>query len=82
VNPKIVQLIGRSIDSGQILTESRVGLGERIVQATTGAAASVGNAASLVVTAPVAVVDPVTREHFGDEIDVLTQSVHDVGAPH
>jgi len=81
-NPEIVELIGRSIDSGQTLTESRVGLGERIVQATTGAAASVGQAASLVVTAPVAVVDPVTREHFGDEIDVLTQSVHDVGAPH
>ncbi len=81
-NPKIVQLIGRSIDNGQILTESRVGLGEKIVQAATGAAASVGQAASLVVTAPVAVVDPVTREHFGDEIDVLTQSVHDVGAPH
>jgi esterase/lipase superfamily enzyme len=81
-NPKIVQLIGRSIDSGQILTESRVGLGERIVQATTGAAASVGNAASLVVTAPVAVVDPVTREHFGDEIDILTQSVQGGGAPH
>jgi hypothetical protein len=52
------------------------------VQATTGAAASVGQAASLVVTAPVAVVDPVTREHFGDEIDVLTQSVHDAGVPH
>jgi esterase/lipase superfamily enzyme len=81
-NPQIVELIGRSIDSGQTLTESRVGLGERIVQATTGAAASVGQAASLVVTAPVAVVDPVTREHFGDEIDVLTQSVRDVGAPH
>jgi esterase/lipase superfamily enzyme len=81
-NPEIVELIGRSIDSGQTLTESRVGLGEKIVQATAGAAASVGHAAGLVVTAPIAVVDPVTREHFGDEIDVLTQSVHDAGAPH
>jgi esterase/lipase superfamily enzyme len=80
-NPEIVQLIGRSIDNGQTLTESRVGIGERIVQATAGAAASVGHAASVVVTAPVAVVDPVTREHFGDEIDVLTRSVQDVGAP-
>jgi esterase/lipase superfamily enzyme len=79
-NPEIVELIGRSIDSGQTLTESRVGLGERIVQTTAGAAASVGQAAGLVVTAPIAVIDPVTRDHFGDNLDALSQSVSDAAS--
>jgi esterase/lipase superfamily enzyme len=80
-NPEIVQLIGRSIDSGQTLTESRVGLGEKIVQATAGAATSVGQAAALVVTAPVAIVDPVTREHYGDQLDAVGQSLQDAASP-
>jgi esterase/lipase superfamily enzyme len=80
-NPEIVQLIGRSIDSGQTLTESRVGLGEKLVQVTAGAAASVGNAAGLVVSAPVAVFDPVTREHYGDQFDAFSQSVIDAATP-
>jgi esterase/lipase superfamily enzyme len=79
-NPEIVELIGRSIDSGQTLTESRVGLGERIVQTTAGAAVSVGHAAGLLVTAPIAVIDPVTRDHFGDNLDALSQSVSDAAS--
>lgn len=81
-NPQIVQLIGRSISNGQVLTESRIGIGERIVQATAGAAESMGHAASLVVTAPVAVIDPVTREHYSDEIDALSEKVQNIPALH
>jgi esterase/lipase superfamily enzyme len=74
-NPEIVELIGNSIANGQTLTESRVGLGERIMQTSAGAAASVGHAAAVVVTAPVAVVDPVSREHFGDQLEVVGHSI-------
>jgi esterase/lipase superfamily enzyme len=50
-NPRVVELIGRSIESGQALTDSQVGVGEKILQTTAGAAAGVGHAAGLVVSA-------------------------------
>jgi esterase/lipase superfamily enzyme len=80
-NPQIVQLIGRAVASGQVLTDSRVGVGEKIVQTTAGAAASVGHAAGLIVSAPVAIVDPDTREHYGDQIDAFGRSVEDAARP-
>ncbi len=80
-NPKAVEIIGRSLASGQTLTDSRVGLGERIMATTAGAATSIGHAAGLVVTAPLAVVDPLTREHYGDQVDAFSRSVHDAAAP-
>jgi esterase/lipase superfamily enzyme len=80
-NPQIVELIGRAVARGQVLTDSRVGLGERIAQSAAGAAAAVGNAAGLVVSAPVAIVDPVTREHLGDQFDAFGHSVEDAARP-
>ncbi|HEX3496188.1 MAG TPA: alpha/beta hydrolase [Methylocella sp.] len=80
-NPQIVELIGRSIASGQTLTDSKVGFGEKILQTTAGATASVGHAAGLVVTAPVAIVDPLTREQYGDQVDAFGQSVRDAATP-
>jgi esterase/lipase superfamily enzyme len=80
-NPRVVELIGRSIANGQTLTDSKVGLGEKIVETTAGATATVGHAAGLVVTAPVAIVDPLTREQFDDEIDALRRSVQDAATP-
>jgi hypothetical protein len=76
-NPQIVQLIGQAVARGQVLTDSKVGLGERIAQTTAGAAASVGHAAGLIVSAPVAIIDPDTREHYGDQIDAFGHSVED-----
>jgi esterase/lipase superfamily enzyme len=78
-DPKVVELIGRSLANGQALTTSRVGFGEKIMQTTASAATSVGHAAGLVVSAPVAIVDPETRDHLGDQVDVLSQSVHQIG---
>ena len=80
-NPQVVELIGRSIASGQTLTDLRVGLGEKILQTSAGAASGVGQAAGLVVAAPVAIFDPVTREHYGDQVDAFGQSVRDVATP-
>ena len=54
-----------------------MGLGEKILMTASGAAATVGHAAGLIVSAPVAIVDPVTREHLGDEIDAFGNSVKD-----
>jgi esterase/lipase superfamily enzyme len=79
-DPRVVELIGQSLASGQVLTDQRVGVGARIVQATAGAAGSVGNAAGLVISAPVAIVDPETRGQFGDQIDLFSQSVRQIGS--
>jgi esterase/lipase superfamily enzyme len=43
-SPEIVRLIGARISDGQTLTDSRVGLGDKILAATTGTAAAAGNA--------------------------------------
>ena len=80
-SPEVVQLIGRRLATGQTVTDSRVGFGERIIQVTAGAATAVGTAAGLAVSAPVAIVDPTTRNALGDHVQALGQSVKDVAAP-
>lgn len=80
-NPQIVELLGRAVARGQVLTDSRVGLGERIAQSAAGAAASVGNAAGLAISAPLAIVDPVTREHLGDQAGAFGRSLEDAARP-
>jgi len=80
-NPRIAELIGRSIETGQTLTDAKVGFGEQILQTTAGAAAGVGHAAGLVVSAPVAVIDPVSREQFGEEVDAFGKSIQDAAQP-
>ncbi|MGB6324370.1 MAG: alpha/beta hydrolase [Methylocella sp.] len=79
--PQVVALVGQIIMSGQTQTDSRVSPGESITRATAGAAAAVGHAAGLVVSAPVAIVDPLTREQYGDQIDAFSRSVQDVVTP-
>ncbi|WP_294537141.1 alpha/beta hydrolase [uncultured Rhodoblastus sp.] len=79
-DPRVVELIGRSLASGQALTDSRVGLGARIMMTTAGAASSVGNAAGLAISAPLSIVDPETRDHFGDQLDRFGQSVRQIGS--
>jgi esterase/lipase superfamily enzyme len=79
-DPKVVELIGRRLAAGQVLTDRRVGLGARIMQFTSGAAGSAGHAAGLAISAPFAVVDPETRNHFGDQINQFDQSVRRIGS--
>ena len=71
-SPEIVQLIGtRLSDSGQALTDSHLGLGDRIVTATAGVAHAAGTAAGLAIAAPVAVVDQNTRENYARHVETL-----------
>jgi hypothetical protein len=50
------------------------------MQVTAGAAGTVGHAAGLAISAPVAVVDPETRNHFGDQVGEFSQSVRQIGS--
>jgi esterase/lipase superfamily enzyme len=79
-DPRVVELIGRSLANGQVLTDSRVGLGARIMLGTAGAASSIGHAAGLAISAPIAIVDPETRDSFGDQIGQFGQSVRQIGS--
>jgi esterase/lipase superfamily enzyme len=76
---KVVELIGRRIAAGQTLEDQRVGFGERVTLAVTGAATAVGSAAGLAVSAPLAIVDPETGKHYGDHIDAFGRHLGSAG---
>jgi len=78
-SPEVVQLIGTRLIAGQPITDSRAGLGERLVQITAGTAATVGTAAGLAISAPLAVIDPKTRQNIADSADHFGQSLRDTG---
>jgi esterase/lipase superfamily enzyme len=76
-SPEVVRLIGERLASGQALTGSSVGFGDRIVEATTAAATAAGTAAGVVLAAPVAVIDPQTRDNYQNQLDRLGNAVSD-----
>jgi esterase/lipase superfamily enzyme len=76
-SPELVRLLGDRLDTSQNIDDWHEGIGDRIVAATTGAAASVGTATGLAVAAPISVVDPVTREHLSDDVDELNAELQD-----
>jgi esterase/lipase superfamily enzyme len=80
-SPEVVRIIGRELAEGQTLTDSRVGVGDRIIQVTAGAAVAVGTAAGLAVSAPVAVIDPHTRENLKGHVENLGQAVSGTVSP-
>jgi esterase/lipase superfamily enzyme len=69
-SPEVVQLIGSRLASGQAFA-GHTGIGEKVVQVTSGAASTVGSAAGLAVSAPLAVIDPETRQNLGSQMDHL-----------
>lgn len=79
-SPQVVQAIGLRLAQGQTITDSRIGLGDRIIAASAGAAATVGTAAGLVVAAPVAIVDPNTRKNFDQNVEAFGNQVSDSAA--
>ncbi len=80
-SPEVVQLIGKRLVAGQTITDSQVGFGDRLGAVAMGTAQGVGTAASLVVTAPIAVFDPNTRKTYDEQIDRFGRAVgNTVGA--
>jgi len=76
-SPEVVRLIGNRLIDGQAVTDSQVGLGERLGAVALGTAQTVGSAASIVVSTPIAVFDPVTRKNYDDQWRRLGNSVED-----
>lgn len=76
-SPEVVQLIGARLAEGQAMTDSQTAFGDKLVAVTSGAAASVGTAAGLIVAAPVAILDPNTRDTYDDQLRALGSSLSD-----
>jgi esterase/lipase superfamily enzyme len=70
-NPEVVRMIGGRLADGQTLSDSKAGLGDRIGMITTDAVRTVGRAATVTVSAPIAIIDPETRKNLGDQIEDL-----------
>ena len=72
-NPEIVQIIGQRLVAGQTITDSNVSLGDRVGGLALGVGQTVGSAAGLVVTAPIAVLDPESRRNYGRNVVLFGQ---------
>jgi esterase/lipase superfamily enzyme len=73
-SPEVVKLIGSRLASGQSFA-GKTGIGEKVIQVTSGAASTVGSAATIAVSAPIAVIDGDTRESLGSQFDHLGDNV-------
>ena len=67
-SPQVVQLIGTRLLAGQTITDSNIGLGDRIGAVALGTAQTVGGVASATVNAPIAVFDPQTRRNYDEQL--------------
>jgi len=68
---------GNRLIAGQTITDSEVGLGDRLGAVALGTAQTVGSAASIAVSTPIAVFDPVTRKNYEDQWLRFGRSVED-----
>lgn len=76
-SPDAVRLIGMQLATGQDLNTYDVGFGERVGELATSTGANIGAAAGLIVTAPIAIVDPQTRDTYDDRLEGFGNSVRD-----
>ncbi|WP_374844526.1 alpha/beta hydrolase [Paenochrobactrum glaciei] len=74
-SPEVVQLIGKRLVAGQTITDSDIGLGERIGAVALGVGQGVGSAASIAVSTPIAIFDPTTRRTYNQQIDRFGHAV-------
>jgi esterase/lipase superfamily enzyme len=75
--PEVVQAIGRRLAAGQTLHDGNSGLGDKLGGVAAGAVTTVGKAASLVISAPIAIIDPKTRAGLGDQVEDLGGQIGD-----
>jgi esterase/lipase superfamily enzyme len=67
----VAGMISGRLTAGQALSDSKAGFGETLGMVATGAASTVGRAASIAISAPVALVDGRTREGLADQFEDL-----------
>jgi esterase/lipase superfamily enzyme len=75
-SPLVARMIGGQLAAGQTLSDSQSGFGEKLGMVATGAAAAVGRAASIAISAPVSIVDGRTRETLRDQMYDLGEQIN------
>ncbi len=80
-SPEVVQMIGRRLASGQDLSDGKAGLGDKLTGVVMGATGAVGSAASMAIHAPLAIVDPSSREAMGEHFEEFRSSTGRVVRP-
>lgn len=76
-SPDIVRMIGTRLAGGQALSDGKAGLGDRVGLAVSGAVGTVGEAASLAVSAPLSIVDANSRENLADHLQSFNEKATD-----
>lgn len=74
-SPEVVQLIGQRLVNGQTVTDSEISLGDRIAAGAIGVGQTVGSAAGLALSAPIAVIDPKTRRTYQGQVERFGQTL-------
>lgn len=81
-SPEVVQLIGTRLVTGQTITDSDVSVGDRIGTVAMGVGQTVGGAAALAISAPIAVFDPNTRRTYEGQVQQFGRAAEStVSAP-
>ncbi|RWQ15770.1 alpha/beta hydrolase [Mesorhizobium sp.] len=70
-SPEIVSLLGTQLASGQILTDSRVGLGDGLGMVIAGTVGTVGKVAAKTVSAPIAIVEGRGNKPAPDQLGTI-----------
>ncbi len=74
-SPEVVRLLGDRLIAGQTVTDSNIGLGDRLGAVALGTAQTVGSAASIAVSTPILIFDPNTRQNYKGQVDRFNTSV-------
>ena len=75
----VVALLGKRLADGQPISDGQIGIGDRLVSTAAGAASTVATGAALAVAAPVALIDPPTRETYGEHLSTVGSGRRDTG---
>ena len=75
---EVVALLGKRLADGQPISDGQIGIGDRLVSTAAGAGVDrPRTGAALAVAAPVAIVDPQTRETYGDHLSNVGSGLRD-----
>jgi len=70
-NPQVVQLVGEKLIDGQTIQGSDVSLGEQVGGFAMGVGQTVGGAAGIALSAPIAILDPNWRRTYDEQVEHL-----------
>lgn len=68
-SPEVVRLLGDRLIAGQTITDQDIGLGTHLGATALSVSNTVGSAAGVAVSVPIAILDPSTRENLDAQVD-------------